>query len=402
MPTPIESKLEQVYPRLVEIRHELHAHPELGYQEHETSRRLAGWLEQIPGLTLRRGLARGTGLLAELYTGRPGPTIALRADIDALPICEESTFDYASKNDGVMHACGHDGHMTCLLGTAMVLASQRDGLTGRVKFLFQPAEENGRGAEAMILDGVLDDPPVEAIFGLHGWSALKVGQVSSRPGPMMASTDTFQATIHGQGSHGAHPHLGRDPIIAAAHAVVALQTIISRTLDPLHSGVVTVGLLNGGTAVNIIPPTAELAGTIRALDGAVREHLRNQVEQVIRHTAAALGCRAQIELKTGYPVTCNDERMYRLVESVGREVVGADNFRPNRPPSLGGEDFAFYQQKAPGCYFFVGTCPRDRDDYPSIHTPTYDFTDAAIGVGVRMFCELALRCSRGGLAEHAG
>jgi len=323
--------------------------------------------------------------------------VALRADIDALPIQEASDLSYASKTKGVMHACGHDGHMVCLLGAAMVLSSIRDQLSGTIKFIFQPAEESGGGGRAMVADGVLNDPPVQAVFGLHGWPAIKVGCAATRPGAIMASTDSFHVTIHGKGTHGAHPHLGIDPIVAASHVVVALQTIVARTLDPLKAGVVTVGTLHAGTAINIIPLTAELAGTIRALDGEVREHLRNQVEQVTRHTVAAHGCRADVELKAGYPVVVNDPRMARLVAETATEVLGSENFDPNRPPSMGGEDFAYYLQKVPGCYFFIGTCPRDRADYPSLHTPTYDFSDEAIGTGVRLFCELALRCGNGAL-----
>ena len=393
----IREKLDTIYDRLVEIRHELHANPELGYQEVETSKRIVGWLEEIGGLKIRAGLAGGTGILATLETGRPGPVIALRSEIDALPIQEASGLPYASRAPGRMHACGHEGHMTCLLGSARVLASMRDELCGTIKFIFQPAEESGGGGLKMVLDGVMDDPRVEAIFALHGWPAIKIGCASTRAGVVMASTDTFRATLLGQGSHGANPHLGHDPIVAAGYVVVALQSIISRTLDPLKSGVVTVGLLHAGTAVNIIPETSNLAGTIRAHDPEVREHLRNQVEQVIRHTAAAHGCRADIELIAGYPMVSNDAKLARLVGDVARELLGPDQFDPDRPPSMGGEDFAYYMAKAPGCIFFIGTCPRDRRDYPPLHTPTYDFSDEAIGTGVRLFCELALRCSNGAL-----
>lgn len=392
--------VERLYPRLVEIRHELHANPELSHRETQTAQRIEHWLAGIGGLEIRTGLARGTGVLATLNTGRPGPVVAFRADMDALPITEETGLPYASKNPGIMHACGHEGHVTCLIGLAMLLSGLRDQLGGVFKFVFQPAEENGRGGEMLVADGVLDNPPVQAIFALHGWPAIEVGRVATRPGPLMASTDSFAATIHGKGAHGAAPHMGIDPIVAASAIVVALQSVIARTLDPLKSGVVTIGLLHGGSAINIIPTHAEMGGTIRALEPAVREHLRTQVEQVIRHTAAAHGCRADINFDPGYPVTANDPRMTRFVIDTAREVVGPDNVDDNRPPSMGGEDFSFYLEKVPGCFFFIGTRPRGQDEYPSIHTPRYDFTDEAIGTGLRMLGELATRCNAGALETY--
>ncbi|MDD4890326.1 MAG: M20 family metallopeptidase [Phycisphaerae bacterium] len=397
MPDPISDRLSDIFERLVALRHELHSMPELAYQEKQTSARLAACLGEIPGLDVRTGLARGTGIVATLNTGRPGPVVALRADIDALSIQEQNDVAYASKNKGLMHACGHDGHAACLVGAATVLASMRDQLSGVVRFIFQPAEEDGRGADAMIRDGALNDPPVQAIFGLHGWAALAVGQMATRAGALMASTDGFRATIVGRGCHGAAPHLGIDPIVAASHVVVALQSIVARTMDPLKSGVVTVGKLHAGTAINVIPPQAELSGTIRALDADVREHLRTQVEQVIRHTAAAHGCRADIALDGGYPLVVNDAKMAQFVVDTATDILGKDNVDAARPPSMGGEDFSCYLEKVPGCFFFIGLCPRGRTDFPAIHSPTFDFTDEAIAVGVRLFCELVLHARGGAL-----
>lgn len=400
MTKTIAERVDQEFDRLVEIRHELHAHPELGYQEHETSRRIVGWLGEMEGVEVRTGLARGTGVLATLDSGRPGPTVVLRADIDALPIVEQSGLPWASTNDGVMHACGHDGHTTCLLGAASVLSKMRDELTGRVRFMFQPAEESGGGAVGMIADGSLDEEgrPVDAVFGLHGWPGRKIGEVATRPGPLMASTDSFLVIVHGKGSHGAYPHIGVDPIVAAGGIVMALQTVVSRRLDPLASGVVTVGKIHAGTAINIVPETAELSGTIRSLDPEVRKQLCEEVERVILETAAAFGCRAEAKVGGGYPVTINNHAMCDLVARTAREALGEENFDPDQPPSMGGEDFSYYLEKVPGCFFFIGTCPRDRDEYPSIHTPLYDFTDEAIRVGVRMHCELVRRFGQ----EHGG
>lgn len=396
MSDAIRDGVNDLMPRLVELRHELHANPELGYAEHDTSRRIAAWLGGLGGrLEVRTGLARGTGIVATLNAGKPGPTVALRADMDAIAVTEETGLDYASRRAGVMHACGHDGHMACLAGAVAVCCGLADEFVGTIKFVFQPSEEAGRGAEGMIADGVLENPAVSAMFGLHGWPARKVGQVAVRAGAVMASTDTFQITVHGRGTHGANPHQGLDPIVAASHVVTALQAIVSRTLDPVKSGVVTVGQFHAGTAMNVIPPTAELVGTIRALDAVVREHLRNQVEQVARHTAAAFGCRADVRLMAGYPMTVNDAGLAALVGEAARDVVGAENVDADQPASMGGEDFSLYAQRVPACYFFVGTCPRDREEYPAIHSPTYDFSDESIRVGTRMLCEVARRAGRG-------
>ncbi|MCG3180398.1 MAG: putative hydrolase YxeP [Phycisphaerae bacterium] len=389
MSDALTQRIDAMYGDLVAIRHELHAHPELSYEEHETARRIRGWLGAIDGLDVRTGLAGGTGTVATLTGGLPGPTIALRADIDALPIAEQTGLPYASTRAGVMHACGHDGHMTCLLGTARLLAAMRPAIRGQVRFLFQPAEEGGAGAARMIEDGALDG--VDAIFGLHGWPGRPVGHVATRPGALMASTDGFYITIHGSGSHGAYPHIGRDPILAASQVVLALQTIVSRRKDPRNPGVVTVGQFHGGTADNIVPETCKLSGTIRALDPYTRELLREQVEQIVRASAEAMGCRAEIRVGRGYPVTVNDPRMTELVAATARELVGAENFHDDEPPSMGGEDFAYYLERVPGCFFFIGACPAGADRWPALHTPQYNFADDALRVGMRMFCGLVER-----------
>ncbi|MCG3180399.1 MAG: putative hydrolase YxeP [Phycisphaerae bacterium] len=397
MSDAIGQEVDARFERLVAIRHELHAHPEVSWQEHETARRLAGWLGEIPGLTVKTGLGKGTGLLAELDTGRPGPVIALRADIDALPVQEENDFAWKSTRPGVMHACGHEGHTTCLLGAAMVLASMRDRLTGRVRFIFQPAEEAGPGAVAMIADGVLDDPPVQAIFALHGSPEAKVGAVLISPTASHASADSWKARIVGRGCHGGYPANGIDPIMTAGQALVALQTAVSRNVDPLRPGVVTVGSIHGGSAGNVIPDAVELLGTIRAQDPDTRQLLHRRVREIVTGVAASMGCTAELTLGSGYPPNINDARLSRWVGELAAETLGPAAVDANRRAGMGGEDFAFYAQKVPSCFFYVGTCPPGRDGWPSLHNPRYDFSDGAIRVGVGLLSRIVERASQAGL-----
>lgn len=391
--TAIERDIEALTPSLIELRHEIHAHPELGYEEHETSRRILERIEKLPGMTIRKGVA-GTGIVATLNADRKGPCVALRADMDALPITEETGKPYASKNSGRMHACGHDGHVTCLVGAATVLARHADALDGPVKFVFQPAEESGGGGEKMVAEGVLDNPRVDAAFALHGWPTLDVGTVGTRSGAALASTNPFDITIHGQGTHAAYPHRGVDPIVIAAHVVVALQTVVSRNTDPLDSVVVTVGKIEAGTAVNIIPPTALLRGTIRTLNPQTRRQTVERVVRIARGTAEALGGRAEIAARDGYPVLVNDADAAGYFMRVAREALGDTQVDDNVPASLGAEDFAYIAQRVPACFWRLGVRPKGADSYPGLHHPKYDFSDEAIPFGVRLHCALAMRFAR--------
>lgn len=391
--TAIERDIQALAPAMIDLRHEIHAHPELGYEERETSRRILERIENLPGMTVRKGVA-GTGIVATLNADRQGPCVALRADMDALPITEETGKPYASKHAGRMHACGHDGHVACLVGVATVLARHADALSGPVKFIFQPAEESGGGGEKMVAEGVLDNPRVDAAFALHGWPTLDVGTVGTRAGPALASTNPFDITIHGRGSHAAYPHRGVDPIVIAAHVVVALQTIVSRNTDPLDSVVVTVGKIEAGTAVNIIPPSALLRGTIRTLNPQTRRETVERVVRIARGTAEALGGRAEIATRDGYPVLVNDAEAAGFFMRVARESLGDERVDANVPASLGAEDFAYVAQRVPACFWRLGVRPKGTDNYPGLHHPKYDFSDDAIAVGVRLHCELAMRFAR--------
>ena len=321
------------------------------------------------------------------------PCVALRADMDALPILERTALPYASTHGGLMHACGHDGHTATLLGVAGLLNTLKDQLPVCVKLIWQPAEEGGGGAERLIDAGILDGtlgPKVCAIFGLHGWPALKVGIVATRPGVLLAATDNFAVSFVGRGCHGAFPHLGVDPITTACEAVLNLQQFASRETDPTDSAVVTVGKINAGTATNVIPDVASLEGTARTLLPETRVRVRESIERRCAGIAAANDCELRFDWIEGYPPTVNDPVMADYVARIAKQTLGPDRYFPVPRPSMGGEDFAYYLQKVPGCFFLIGVEPADRDSYPPLHSDRYDFTDAAIAVGMRMFIELVV------------
>lgn len=385
-------------PRMTGLRRELHKNPELSNNEHGTAKRIEAELREL-GLELKTGLAtNGTGIIAYLpATTSTNETIALRADIDALPITEGTGKPYASTNPGVMHACGHDGHTAILLGATRAL-SQLDERPNNVLFLFQPAEEDGGGAEIMCEQGVLKGArggglgePVTRIFGLHGWPRMELGKVGTRPGPLMASTDDFDVRIVGRGGHAAMPHLAKDPIVAASAVVMALQTIASRAVNPNDAGVITVGQFEAGTANNIIPDSARIVGTVRALNDDTRALLADRFRQVVESTAAAHGCTAKIDWLPGYPVTANDPDSAAHVLDIARRTLGDDAVEIVPEASMGGEDFSYYGRHVPACFFLLGLLPEgaDADAAPLLHQPGFDFNDDALPVGVRLMCALA-------------
>ena len=384
----IESRLREV----VELRHRLHQIPELGYEEFETAGTIRSELDRL-GIAHVDGVPDApTATIA--WLGDPHkPCVALRADIDALPIVERTGLSYASTHNGLMHACGHDGHTATLMGVAGLLKSMENDLPVCVKLIWQPAEEGGGGGERLVDAGVLDGtigPKVRAIFGLHGWPGLKVGIVATKPGALLAATDNFAITFVGRGCHGAFPHLGIDPIVTACEAVLNLQRVVSREFDPTDSAVVTIGKINSGTATNIIPDTAIIEGTARTLHDAARQQVRDAIERRCGGIAAANDCEMRFDWIEGYPPTVNDPVMADYVARIATQTFGSDRYFPVPKPSMGGEDFAYYLEKAPGCFFLVGVEPHDRDHYPPLHSDRYDFTDASIAVGMRMFVELVM------------
>ncbi len=379
----VKSAQQRILPQAVALRHHLHQYPELSGSEAQTAAHVAAQLAPLSLTSVQTDLG-GHGVVATLEGAHPGPTIALRADMDALPICEQGDLPYKSRADGIMHACGHDGHTACLWGAASVLASLREHIHGTIKLVFQPAEETTGGAEALCALGVMDN--VQAIFALHGWPALPVGQIGIRPGPMMASADRFDIILRGRGGHAAYPHLCVDPIAAGAQLVQTLQTIASREVSPLEPVVVTIAQFHAGTAFNIIPGEAHLAGTVRCLSNEVRETMPAVMERITAGVCAATRCEYDFSYVPGPPVVVNDLALTTFVEDTGRQVVGRDNVRLLDTPSMGAEDFAYYLAHAPGAFLRLGV----GIDVTPLHTPTFNFSDAALPFGIETLAALAL------------
>ncbi|MCH8822689.1 MAG: amidohydrolase [Planctomycetes bacterium] len=391
----IKSIIADELPELLAIRHDLHAHPELGYEERRTSEVVRRELTNV-GIEFVSDLAGGTGILGHL-PGEAEKAIALRADMDALPILEESDLAYRSTIDGVMHACGHDGHTTMLIGAARVLSkvAQQNKLPRPITFIFQPAEEGGAGGERMVKEGCLDGsligPPIENAFGLHGWPRLQLGQVATRPGVLLAAADSFELTIHGKGAHAAWPHGGHDPVLAAAEVVTALQSIVSRNIDPFESVVISVTQMEAGSAHNIIPGSAKISGTVRTLTPQMREFVQQRMQTVADGIAQAHRCSAELEYHDGYPPTVNDPDAVAIFRNVAMEAIGQDHVHEMEHPVMGGEDFAFYGQVVPACFFVLGLVPQGAESFPDLHQPTFNFNDDALALGIELFCRLALR-----------
>jgi amidohydrolase len=380
---------------LIATRRDLHQHPELGFQEFRTSEVVAKTLESY-GLSPERGVAT-TGVVALLDSQLPGPTMLLRADMDALPIHEETGAEYASRHDGKMHACGHDGHTAILLTAAKLLNQQVVPWSGKIKLVFQPAEEGPGGAEPMIRAGVLQNPKVDVAFGLHLWSPMSVGQAGVFPGPMMAAADTFKVTIQGRGGHAAQPQSCVDPILVAAHMITALQAVSSRFTSPFQPVVVSVTRIQAGTADNIIPDSLELGGTVRTFDEKLRLQVREQMRTVIDGICAAFGASAEFVYREGYPPLVNDVRVAALVESLCRETLKLSSAPLPDARTMGGEDMAYFLREVPGCFFFLGSGGRPSCDYTH-HHPRFDLDERALPLGVELFLRFASRYS----AEFSG
>lgn len=375
-------------PTVVADRRYLHQHPELAFQEENTARFVAERLREF-GIETRTGIAK-TGVLGILRGRQPGKTVLLRADMDALPIEEENDVPYKSQHSGTMHACGHDAHTAMLLGVARLLAARRDQFTGTVKFVFQPAEESGGGAKPMIDEGVLADPPVDAAFGVHIGQDLPLGTIGVRDGPMNAASDGFVATFKGVGGHAARPHLAVDPIVIAAHAIVALQSLVSREVNPLRQVVITVGAVHAGTVRNVIPEEAVLKATVRTFDEEVRQQLAERIPALLQGIAGAMRGAALVEYSFGYPVLVNDAGLTDLVREVAREIVGPERVL-EREPGMGGEDMAYFLERVPGSFFRIGSRNPERGLIYGHHHPKFDIDEEALPVGVAALAGVALR-----------
>ena len=373
---------------LVKLRRDIHAHPELGFEESRTSSLVADRLRDL-GVAVTTGVGR-TGVVGVLKCARPGRTIAIRSDMDALPIKEENDVPYASVAPGKMHACGHDGHTAMNLGAAMLLAQQRERLSGQAVFIFQPAEEIAPGgAEAMLADGVLRDPPVDGIIGAHLNPALPTGTVRIRPGIMMGLSEEFTIKVRGQGGHGARPHETIDPILIGAHITAALQSIVSRNIDPTEPVAVSLGQFHGGTAFNVIPSTAYLNGTVRCLDPEVSRHIRLRLETLVGGIVRSFGGTYEFDYIPNCPQTTNDPALTSLVQHVAAEVLGQDSVRPMPYPSLGTEDFGYFSMQVPGAFFQLGTRNETRGIIHPLHSSKFDIDETVLPLGAALLSRIA-------------
>jgi hippurate hydrolase len=378
----IEQVRESFGEKVVALRRDIHREPELGFDTEKTARKVLGALEGLP-LDIQTGVAEN-GIVATLEGAGDGPTIGLRADMDALPILEETGLPFASEVEGKMHACGHDGHTSMLVGAAHALSERRDELNGNVRFFFQPAEEGGGGGKVMVEEGAAEG--VSRIFALHLWPGLPFGVAATKPGPIMAAADAFEMTVRGRGGHGAMPHLAADSIVISAHIVAALQTLVARETDPVEPAVVTVGTIGAGTAFNIIPESAEIGGTVRTLNEDLRRRMPERIEELARGIAQGMRGEAELNYRFSYPVTMNDPGAAKTALAVIRSLFGQDNALKLPNPSMGGEDFSFFLQKLPGAFIWLGV----GEDVSGLHTPKFAFDEGILPRGAALLTALAL------------
>jgi len=387
LPMNISPEVKSNTKELVAIRRAIHQNPEQGFKEFKTAAlirsRLKSWGVEHKAMC-------GTGTVALIKGSRPGPTMLIRADMDALPVLEENTVPYCSRNKGVMHACGHDGHTAMALMAAKLLQKRRTSFRGNVKFMFQPAEEGPGGAGPMISEGLLRGPKVDAAFAIHMWNDLPTGRLGVRSGPVFASADEFRISIVGRGGHGAAPHQTVDPVAAAAQVITACQNIVSRKVDPTKSAVVTFGQIHGGTRHNIIPDAVDMTGTVLAFEEPVRRLLQREIPKVAGGVASALGAKFDFSYHRGYPPTINEESMTDLVRDSVREAAGTAA-AVEQDVSMGAEDMSLVLQEVPGCYFFLGSMnPRKGLVYPH-HSAHFNFDEEALPLGVETWLRLAQR-----------
>ena len=371
---------------LIALRRRIHEHPELAFEEHETAKAISAFLSKL-GIPLRTGVGK-TGVVALLEGGRPGPTVGIRADMDALPIHEQTGLPFASKVPGKMHACGHDVHTVIALGVAAALTELKSELRGRVKFIFQPAEETLSGAQAMIADGALDEPKMDVVLGYHNWPAVEAGKVGYNPEAVMSSADAWDITLKGRESHGAHPHLGVDALAAGAYLVAQLQTIVSREVKALSPAVLTVGEFHAGTARNIIAGTAQLKGIVRTMEAGVSEQIEAAMRRMLEGIKASMRVDYTLDWKRVAPALRNDKATLERVLTAAREALGADNVVELPEPSMGSEDFAWFAERVPAAHLRIGSKIDGLDT--AIHKANYNCNDLAIPVGVRVMTRAVL------------
>ena len=387
----IRTLAEGIEDKVIEYRHDFHAHPELSWKEERTSKKIESVLSRLGYENIRRGFGdTGSGVIADISGQDRGPVIAIRGDIDALPLSEAVDEPWKSQNEGVMHACGHDAHGAILLGVAHVLAEIRDQLPGTIRLIFQPAEESGihSGAKQLISEGVLDG--VDAICGLHVWSSLPVGKIGYKSGPMMASADIWDIQVKGKGGHGSRPHEAVDPTIAAATIITTIQTVVSREIDPLDTVVLSVGKIECGTAPNIIPEVATLQGNVRTTSPVIREEIPQRMRRIAEGIGSALRCSINLDFIPVYPVTVNDPYMVEILKETAPGILGEDCLE-EMPIVMGSEDFSFYQQKIPGVFCFLGMGDPEKGTDAQHHSPDFKTNDSVLAEGVALLSSVALR-----------
>ena len=384
----LQAEIEEKFgERISALRRDIHREPELGFDTEKTAGKVLDALDGLP-LDIQTGVAQN-GIVATLQGEGNGPVVGLRADMDALPITEETDLPFVSEVEGKMHACGHDGHTSMLVGAAHALSGMRDRLNGTVKFFFQPAEEGGGGGRVMVEEGAADG--LDSIFALHLWPGLPFGTVATKVGPIMAAADAFEMEVRGTGGHGAMPHLSADAVVIAAHVVTALQTVVSREVDPVEPAVLTVGEIGAGTAFNIIPEKARLGGTVRTLNEGLRKKMPGRIEAVAQGVARGMRADAHLDYTFSYPVTRNDaEAAGRALKTAG-DLFGEESVLELANPSMGAEDFAYFLEKVPGAFVWLGV----GEDVPGLHTPQFAFDEKVLPRGSALLTALALN-------QHAG
>ena len=385
----LEEKYRETY---LEYWRDIHRHPELSYKENRTASKVADILNSL-GMEVKTEIG-GTGVTGLLKGKKEGPVVALRADMDALQIKEETGCEFGSENEGVMHACGHDSHTAMLLGTAHILSEMKDQIMGTIKFIFQPAEEYSPtgGAPGMIKDGALENPDVSAILGVHVWPTLQTGQLGIREGVMSAASDRLQISIKGKSTHAATPEFGIDAVVIASEVVSSLQTLVSRNVSPLDSAVITIGKINGGTRYNIVADEVELDGTVRTFDPATRKMLSEKIASIVEGTVQGMGGTCKVNYRRGYPSVMNDPEITSTVSRSIDKVVGKEGLFKIDKPNLGGEDFAFFAEKVPSAFVWVGCRPENipAEDFPKLHNNSFLPDENALPIGVRYLCQAAL------------
>ena len=379
-------RVDAVYDWAVAMRRRIHENPELGEREFETQKTICAALDEM-GVEYTTESTWVIGLIRGAY---PGSTVGFRADIDALPVTEPMGCPFRSKNEGVMHACGHDAHTAILLGTAKVLSGMRDQLHGNVKLLFQPAEESVGGAERMVKAGAMENPHVDYVYGLHVMPRLPLGTVETRTGTLNASTDRIEITVRGVSGHGAYPESGADAIVCAAQMVTALQTLVSRNLSPLSSAVLSFGVIEGGKAPNIICDRVKLTGTLRTANAEIRAMMKRRVAEVAQGVASAMGCQAEVDIQSGYNALVNDATEAARVRRVGARLFGDKNMLEKAEPSMGAEDFSFFNDVAPGAFYHIGCVLPEEMPAPALHSDQFHLDERCLKVGMAMHAAMAL------------